>query len=56
MDDERDGDDARQAERATVDQARQRAGAEEGIEPVASTEADEPTTAAADRERLLPEE
>ncbi len=54
MDDDRpDGDEVREAQRVTTDEMRRRAGAEAGIlEPVASEEADEPTTAAADRVRL----
>ena len=49
--DGRDEEDARQAERATTEEARRRAGAAEGIEPTPSAEADEPTTALADRQQ-----
>ena len=48
-----DDDEVRAAQRATTGDARQRAGAPAGVEePAASEEADEPTTAAADRVRL----
>ncbi len=53
-DDDRPNDDEiRAAQRVTTEEARMRAGAAEGvIEPAASEEADEPTTAAADRIRM----
>ncbi len=52
-DDERAREDAKEAERLTVEEARRRAKAEEGLgEPTASAEANEPATAAADRLRL----
>ena len=51
--DEQDREDAKEAERVTVEEARRRAKAKEGLgEPTASAEANEPTTAAADRLRL----
>lgn len=54
MDDNRmDEDEVRAAQRVTTGEARRQAGAEVGVvEPSASEEADEPTTAAADRVRL----
>ena len=52
-DNEPDAADVRKDQRVTVEEARRRAVAAEGIvEPAASQEADEPTTAAADRVRL----
>lgn len=52
-DNEPDATAVREEQRVTVEEARRRAGAAEGIvEPAASQEADEPTTAVADRVRL----
>ena len=49
--DERDRDEVRDGQRATIDEERERARAPEGIEPVTSADANQPTTALADRER-----
>lgn len=52
---ERDGDqaDAIAAERVTAEEARRRSGAPDGLgEPAISAEADEPTTAPADRVKV----
>ncbi len=56
MDDNRldeDEDEVRAAQRVTTGEARRQAGAEVGmVEPTVSEEANEPTTAAADRVRM----